>query len=398
MIKDLQMMQDITPLFEKKLVIWGMGQRGQKILGDIVSMGAGKKGILLCDSDSGKWGKRFDRGEYQGDVLSPENLQDELLNMNIGETAVLVTVASVEAQDEILGNIAKTYGEEIEIYTDYAIECGICLNRDNPCMDKGFEERRKQNANNQSLESVLMKPRERALRYFALLPLHNDQIILVYQRGKVGSRTVYKSIEAHGGYVLHCHGLEDVGENADDLYRILNLKSGKIICLVRDPVAREVSAMWQHLYRIAHDGNSETTFLELEKRYISEDIFKREFQWFEWQMKKVFHIDVFQYPFDREKGYGIIREGNIELLLMKLEKLDQLQEIIGSFLGIEDFCLRRDNVGGAKPYRFAYQEYRKNLRISRDLLEQIYKKDECMKHFYTEQECDALYMKWLNRG
>ena len=46
-------------------------------------------------------------------------------------------------------------------------------------------------------------------------------------------------------------------------------------------------------------------------------------------MKEVFGIDVFAYPFDAEKGYTLIKEGNIELLLMKMEKLSELENVIG---------------------------------------------------------------------
>ena len=43
MIKDLQLMKDITPLFDKKLVIWGAGKKGRTILTDIISMGGGQE-------------------------------------------------------------------------------------------------------------------------------------------------------------------------------------------------------------------------------------------------------------------------------------------------------------------------------------------------------------------
>ncbi len=58
MIKDLQMMKDISPLFGRKLVIWGMGEKGCQILAEILGMGAGKKGILLCDSDCSIQGEK----------------------------------------------------------------------------------------------------------------------------------------------------------------------------------------------------------------------------------------------------------------------------------------------------------------------------------------------------
>ena len=64
MVKDLQLLKDITPLFEKKLVIWGAGNKGREIIQDIVSMGAGRKGILLCDSDSNLLGNSISHAYF----------------------------------------------------------------------------------------------------------------------------------------------------------------------------------------------------------------------------------------------------------------------------------------------------------------------------------------------
>ncbi len=47
MVNDLQLMKDITPLFEKYLVIWGIGQKGRTIVEDIISMWGGKKNSNL---------------------------------------------------------------------------------------------------------------------------------------------------------------------------------------------------------------------------------------------------------------------------------------------------------------------------------------------------------------
>lgn len=119
-----------------------------------------------------------------------------------------------------------------------------------------------------------------------------------------------------------------------------------------------------------------------------------EFHWFDEQMKAVFHIDVFGHKFDQENGYSIIRDGNIELLLIKLERLNKLEDVIGKFLNIGQFHLQSGNVGGEKSYRFALQDYKKEFCISEELLKKVYKDDKCIKHFYTEQECQNLYEKW----
>lgn len=83
------------------------------------------------------------------------------------------------------------------------------------------------------------------------------------------------------------------------------------------------------------------------------------FEWFDLEIKENFGIDVYGYDFDKERGFQIIRQDNVELLLMKLEKLDDCQEIIGEFVGAEDFKLIKSNMGNNKLYKFAYNELKK---------------------------------------
>ncbi|MDE7430765.1 MAG: putative capsular polysaccharide synthesis family protein [Lachnospiraceae bacterium] len=393
MIKDLQIMKDISPLFEKKLVMWGMGQKGHDILEDILSMGAGQKGILLCDSDYSLWGKDI----LNNTVLSPNELKGEIQKIAESDIAVLVTVASVRAQDEIISAVETMCGKSVDIYTEYAVEWGIYLGLKNPRIENKYKDRKiTEHEINRSYNKELIQVREEALKYFAFLPLHQNEIILVYQSGKVASSTVCKSISNYDRYALHCHRLDGIGENDDSLYELLNLKSGKIISLVRDPVARQIAAMWQNIYQV-HRYSAEVDFSEIERYFFPDQFDGGEFTWFDGQMKKVFKIDVFDYPFDKESGYSIIRKGNIELLLLKMEKINELEDVIGDFLNIEQFRLDSSNVGSEKSYRFAYRDYKANFRLPQEILENIYMKNEHMKHFYSEQERKALYEKWIRQ-
>lgn len=138
MIRDLQMMRDISPLFDKKLVIWGMGQKGRKILADIIEMGAGKKGILLCDSDCSLQGEKI----LNNIVLSPRNMQDKIKGDNWEKLAFLVTVVSINAQDEIIEDIKKICDESVDIYTEYAVEWGIYFGLEDSYINKEYKEKK----------------------------------------------------------------------------------------------------------------------------------------------------------------------------------------------------------------------------------------------------------------
>ena len=247
MVKDLQLLKDITPLFEKKLVIWGAGNKGREIIQDIVSMGAGRKGILLCDSDSNLLGNSICGNE----ILSPKDLRIKEAIFSEEETAVLVTPISIKAQNEIIKEIEENTGRGVSVYTHYAIVWGIYFGLENPHVDPEFKRKslmehevaclRKEN-------SILSQ--KKVFQYFSFLPLHQDEIILVYQPGKVASTSIYHSIQNYNRNVLHCHSLNDIELTEGELYKLLDLKSAKIICLVRDPIARTIAAMWQNVSEV----------------------------------------------------------------------------------------------------------------------------------------------------
>lgn len=391
MIRDLQMMKDISPLFEKKLIIWGLGPKGREILTEIVEMGAGKKGILLCDSDCSLQGEEI----LSHTVLSPKDLHGKIKGAAMEEIAVLVTAGSVRAQDEIIKDVIIMCGESVDIYTEYAVEWGIYFGLEYPDIDRKYKEQKLlDHEKNRLYNNEYISLIERAFRYFTFLPLHNDEIILVYQPAKVASSTVYKSILRYNKYALHCHLLDSIGENDDSLLKLLELKSGKIISLVRDPVARQISSMWENLPQV-HRYSAKVNLAEVEKHFFPEKFVGGEFGWFDRQLKKVFNIDVFEYPFDQEKGYSIIKKGNIEVLLMKMEKLKDLEEVIGGFLNIENFKLNNENIGSEKSYRFAYSDYKTNFRLPKEILDNVYINNKQTKHFYSEREREVFYQKWL---
>lgn len=356
-------------------------------------MGAGSKGIFLCDSDNRISGNYICKNK----ILSPEDLRNKVLEEESvwGGAVVLVTPDSVKVQDEIIEQIENLFGKFVDIYTYYGIVWGIYFGLKNLSMDPVFKRTRLMEHKKASCnKEKFILSQKNIFQYFSFLPLHNDEIILVYQPGKVASKSIYRSIRNYNRNVLHCHSLNDIESAEGDLYKLLNIKSAKVICLVRDPIARTIAAMWQNVSEIEM-YSAEVDFEEIENYFFPDGFWMHEFSWLDSEIKKFFKIDVFQYPFDKKKGYSIIKKGNIELLMIKMESLNKLKGVIGDFLNIEQFDLVKENVGEEKLYRFAYQEYKKEFHLSKEVLENIYKKNEQIKYFYSEQERNDMYTKWL---
>lgn len=110
-------------------------------------------------------------------------------------------------------------------------------------------------------------------------------------------------------------------------------------------------------------------------------------------VENIFHIDVYDHPFDCERGYSIIQHENVELFVYQLEKLSQLENVLGEFLNIDDFVLYTDNVGDLQWYKKYYREAKKNLKIDRKLFNEVYS-DQYMKHFYSEKQINVFREKW----
>ncbi len=234
------------------------------------------------------------------------------------------------------------------------------------------------------------------IKYFAYAPLHNDELILVYQPGKVGSSSLYKSLKKYGKYVLHCHVLTGMEYGEDNLSKLLAQKSVKIISMIREPVARQISAMWQNIASV-NRYSAQVDFREIEQYYFKEGFENKEFEWFSRQLETVFGINIYEYPFDREKGYGIIRSNNIEILLMKAERLSGLEKVIGLFLDIPEFTLENTNVSKEKPYRYAYRNYLEGFSLSETELKHIYFDNRYIRFFYTDSELETFYLRWLKK-
>lgn len=106
--------------------------------------------------------------------------------------------------------------------------------------------------------------------------------------------------------------------------------------------------------------------------------------WFN-EMKNVFRIDIFEYNFDIERGYSIIKKDNIEILVLKLEKISELNKIIENFINIEDFKLNTFNDASHKNYKDNYENFQKTFKIPEDYFPKIYK-NKYIEHFYSSDE------------
>ena len=134
------------------------------------------------------------------------------------------------------------------------------------------------------------------------------------------------------------------------------------------------------------------------------DIFIKEYRhtvpliWFDIEMKPVTNIDVYNHPFPMEEGFLSIRQGNFELLILKLESNDSIKEkAIRGFLNIKDFKLIRANVGQDKDYGWTYRHFLQTVKLPKSYVE-IMCNSKFTRHFYSDAEIEVIRSNWLDHS
>ena len=176
-------------------------------------------------------------------------------------------------------------------------------------------------------------------------------------------------------------------------------RRAKFITLVREPISRSVSTFFQNFSRFTDVEYEDANFTigELITIFLERGGHSVPLAWFDVELKQVLRIDVYEYPFPKEKGYQTIKKGNSELLLIKSEVDDSIKEqAIAEFLGVKDFRLIRSNVADDKSYSRTYRSFLETVELPESYVE-IMLNAEYTKHFYTDAEIEAIRSKWRNR-
>lgn len=400
-VKDYEFIEDINPLFERKIIIYGAGDYG-------------KRTARLLDEFCVRFECFCDKDETKKQYLEHPVITIDELKQKTDSEKYLVIVGSKIYCGEI---VKELYAKEIRAYvcTWYGVKAGIDININDSRLPeaevKSFIYRKEtwmRCINSGDCDSHASRLQNQKVLCI------NPSAILVYQCGKVGSATIWRSIMRNNMDAIHIHfmrhttvwgngmlpkykGNGDVGwtETIAELRK--RKEPLKMIVSVREPVGRALSAFMEYFsedfvccYDTRYGGIKENAYRFMEK-YLKEDY---EFTWwFDEELKAVTGIDVYQYPFDRERGFARISEDGIEILLLKTDKISENQALISEFVGTE-VNLIASNVGATKRYSYIYERLKKEIRIPAELVKESYS-NERYRHFYTEDETKRFLKKWI---
>jgi hypothetical protein len=241
--------------------------------------------------------------------------------------------------------------------------------------------------------------------------------IMVHQMGKVGSTTVCKSLRAAGIRPWHLH---HVSRKRWESSRNNYYKTGqydlprhfyldymarkyleftnhrvKIISLVRDPIARRISSIFQvpdlHGIDIVNQDASSIARI-IEKRLENTDA-SYVYTWFDKEFKRVHNYDIFENSFNQDEGYGIYASERADILIMQLEQLSRLISThLSSFIG-KPLQMVKANVGREKKRGSKYKRVKQAIKINTSICHSIYD-NRWMRYFYTDDQIRAFVDRW----
>lgn len=230
--------------------------------------------------------------------------------------------------------------------------------------------------------------------------LNGSEPIIIYQMGKVGSKSIHLSLKKQGyNNLFHLHSIRHDSESAYSklLFHHINIerKKAKIITAVREPISRNLSSYFQTIRLFTNnkfDANNYDVD-ELVKVFFDKYHHVYPLYWFDCEFRNVTGINVYEFEF-LNNDYSIIKQGPFDVLILKAESPDELKETaIRKFLNTDDFILKRFNISADKKYSEAYSNFKNSINIPDKYLNEMYS-SKYMKHFYTDNEINSLKTKW----
>lgn len=387
---------ELTVYKNHTVVIWGVGSAGIKVYNMLSSFGI--KAAFFCDNNSELWSQNI-----QGlDVISPEELR-------------------IQYCDDYLIQIGSSYEKEIEKHlfnmgiTNYITYSEAKFRLTNLHKYKFFQKYPELReiyldaVHKEAFGYVQMPPWER------VVPFLNDEekeIIFVLQPMKTGNHTVKRTADAnridivassHTWYWYH-----------KELRKLVEKRPIKIITATREPISQNLSLLYHNMdwfwdrdvyWKNGGDPSALLEILVKEEETRRTGVYAAHWDpfhimqlvqhYFEYEFKQNLNIDIYNYPFNKDEGYDIIKCENMEIFIYQLEKLNSIYKNLLDFLNIKNketnlvTYFRAEERWDAKYYK----ETVKNIQISQEYFDTCYN-SPYVKHFYSDTDIEKFKEKW----
>lgn len=241
--------------------------------------------------------------------------------------------------------------------------------------------------------------------------------VIVLTMGKVGTLSICNSLDKIGFNHVHPHSLlysypgthflknvrlslvEHLYFTWKSIIKRLKVLVWKalsreivIITGVRDPFSRYISAFFEQAHYLKFDTVSNTLDL-VRKKLDHHGNFESTLVWFDKEIKDVFDINIYDYPFDRGEGYTVVQKGKVKIFIFRLDKLDSLEAQLGDFIDFSGFKLISHNITEDNPN---YIKLKNEFKFDELTFDRV-KHSPYLQYFYTQREIDVFKKKWVHK-
>ena len=261
-------------------------------------------------------------------------------------------------------------------------------------------------------------------------------MILVFQMGRVGSnsalfaiqRSLYleeqgrdchfkvkKVTEIGDTIIFHSHSVtafEMRRYRRTALYRARLGLPLKVICPIREPIARDVSIFFSTYVGTRPNLLANADLGELKELFLADSRPRRNkikqlgpanermtehqftLDWFDRHFRPLTRIDVYKQPFPIDRKWQIYNRGRVEVLLYRNDlKYSEQADLISRFLGIKLDKIRHINSGDDKDYAKLYSRFRESVKLPEQYLGRMHN-SRFAQHFWSPEELKAAADKW----
>ena len=185
-----------------------------------------------------------------------------------------------------------------------------------------------------------------------------------------------------------------------------------MVTLVRDPVARNLSAFFMVLrwfeLRLTPDeqtsGNLSAARLdELRSLFLERfdehgwEGHDRADEWLTGEFAPALGLDVYDMPFDPERGWAMLENDRFRVVVLRLESFqDASPDAFRQLLGLERVPLEDRNRSSNSSYGAAYRDFQARIALLPGYLARMYE-SRYARHFYSEEEREAFRRRWAGR-
>jgi len=219
--------------------------------------------------------------------------------------------------------------------------------------------------------------------------------IFLFQMGKVGSSSLKSTLSSnYRGLVVHAHDGKMLTEKQKAILRWRKRLKLPIyvICPIREPLSRNISAFFQNF-------NRDTGFEFSDKEWTSDELlelFLRHYphnlclEWFDSTLRPTFGVDVFSQPFPIEQKWKIYKYKSVRILVYRsdLERSAQL-DVISRLIGQQFSGWTYSNISADKEYGEIYKRFIGAVKLP-DIYISIMCNSKFCRKFWSEEEIDMI--------